>query len=154
MHLSTLPNADLPPSVPIQPVFVAREHGVLLYTRLTDPLTFARIAERLKALEGRPGFAAGARVHRSTPLPFESDGVAIPPVPPQLMLLIWCEQPDLGLIARAVGPRSLNPWPGHLHADGEWIAIAGMPHLSLVGSTPPTVPDWLLRLIVDQTVAV
>ena len=110
--------------------------------------------ERLKALEGRPGFAAGARVHRSTPLPFESDGVAIPPVPPQLMLLIWCEQPDLGLIARAVGPRSLNPWPGHLHADGEWIAIAGMPHLSLVGSTPPTVPDWLLRLIVDQTVAV
>ena len=113
--------------LPCRVVYCARPGGVLLYSWLSDRAHLPALAERLASLPA--GISSGAKV----------DPNAL-----KALILIWCEAEQIGMVAAALGPRDLNIWPGHLHCEGEYIAIADTPHLSLVGLTPAQPPDWLI----------
>lgn len=131
MDLSTSqPALDLTP-IPARAVYIARPDGVLLYSNLADKAKLPALAAALGALTHLPDFAAGAKTHADEP---------------QAVLLIWCSPAEIPVVAAALGGRDLDIWPGHLHAIGDWTPIVGMPHLTLIGCTPQSVPPWLAEL--------
>lgn len=127
MLSSNLPN--LPTPLDVKPVFCAAPDGVLLFSWLAEAAQLPPLLGPLATLP--PDITIGAKVdiHEQ-----------------RVLILIWCAPNQIGLVAQALGPRDLSIWPGHLHAQGRYVPIQGVPHLSLSGLTPPTPPPWLLQL--------
>lgn len=131
MDLSTSQPAPDLESFPARAVYIGRPDGVLLYAPLANKDQLPNVASALLGLAHIPDFAAGAKLH---------------PGEPKALVLVWCSAADIPRVAAALGGRELNIWPGHLHAIGHWVPICGMPHLTLIGCTPATVPEWLASL--------